>query len=76
MVLRWRGVPEAALAVLRSAAQTGALGHRVQEQRVQEHPVPAAGGEVQRHVPDAEGEVQGHGQGKVCPATEAYKLCC
>lgn len=68
VVLGWRRLPEAALAVRRPAAQTGALGHRVQDQRVQEHLVPAAGGEVQRYVPAAEGEVQGHGEGKVCSA--------
>lgn len=64
VVLWRRGVPSALLAVGRPAPQTAALGHRVQEQRVQEHPVSAAGGEVQRHVPAAEGEVQGLGQGK------------
>ena len=64
VVLWRRGVPSALLAVHGPAPQTAALGHRVQEQRVQEHPVSAAGGEVQRHVPAAEGEVQGHGQGK------------
>lgn len=40
------------------------MGQRVQEQRVQEHSVTAAGGEIQPHVPAAEGQVQGHGQGE------------
>lgn len=64
MVLWWRCLPQAALADLRSAAETGAMGQRVQEQRVQEHSVTAAGGEIQPHVPAAEGQVQGHGQGE------------
>lgn len=63
MVLRWRGVPEAYLALHRPAAQTPALGFPVQEQWVQEHLVPSASGEVQPYVPAAEGQVQGHGQG-------------
>lgn len=65
VALWWRGVPEAHLALHWSAAQTGALGRRVQAERVQEHLVSAAGGEVQPRVPAAEGEVQGHGQGEV-----------
>ncbi len=44
------------------------MGLRVQEQRVQEHFVSAAVGEVQPHVPAAEGEVQGHRQSKVSSA--------
>lgn len=69
LVLRWRGIPKASLVLYGPAAQTGALGHGEQEQRVQQHLVSAAGGEVQRHVPAAEGQVQSHGEG------EAPRLC-
>lgn len=65
LVLRWRGIPKASLVLYGPAAETGALGHREQEQRVQQHLVSATGGEVQRHVPAAEGEVQSHGEGEV-----------
>lgn len=36
----------------------------MQEQRVPEHLVSAAGGEVQLHVPAAKRQVQSHGQGE------------
>ena len=75
VVLRWRGVPQAAVADLGPAAQAGALGQRVQEQRVQEHPVTAAGGEVQPGVPAAEGQVQVHGQGEERGHTEESVEC-
>lgn len=65
LVLRWRGVPKASLVLYGPAAETGALGRREQEQRVQQHLVSAPGGEVQCCVPAAEGQVQSHGEGEV-----------
>lgn len=64
LVLRWRGIPKASLVLYGPAAKAGALGHGEQEQRVQQHLVSATGGEVQRHVPAAEGQVQSHGEGE------------
>lgn len=64
VALRRGGLPKAVLALHRSFAQAGALGHREQEQRVQEHAVPAARGEVRPRLPAAEGQIQGDGQGK------------
>lgn len=69
LVLWWRGLPQAGLVLYGPATEAGALGLGEQEQRVQQHPVSAPGGEVQRRVPAAEGEVQSHGEG------EAQRVC-